>query len=332
MAETTGCGRQNALRTVFFGTPHFASTTLQILHAWPGCQIAGVFTQPDRKSGRGQKITEGACAALARKLALPLFQPPTLKDQAARDCILELRPDIMVVAAYGLLMPAGILAIAPLGALNVHASLLPALRGAAPVARAIMENWQAGAKTGVSIMQVVEELDAGDVYAAKEVPIGEHTCESLTDLLAREGARLLVETMTEIAAGRAKRVPQNPDLVTWAKKLSREDGEISWNEPTRKIAAQVRGTYPWPGARAICVFSGMPEQVFTICACEVGDACAPALPGTIYADRSGLKIACADNWLRILRLRLPGKKECSGRDFVNGHLRPANCGICGQAR
>lgn len=331
MAEAADRAARGPLRTVFFGTPHFAAVVLEILHKWPGCDIVGVITQPDRKSGRGQKIIPGECASLARQLGLPLFQPASLRGVEACGQLSALRPDILAVAAYGQLIPNDILAIPPLGAINVHASLLPAYRGAAPIARAIMENWQEGAKTGVSIMQVVEELDAGDVYATREIPIGNHTSESLTDLLAREGGELLVETLAAIAKGEARPMPQNPAFATYAKKLAREDGIINWDEPAAKIAARARGLWPWPGAHAEFNFFGRESMPVTICECEVAEERAESAPGSIYADKSGLKIACQDKWLRISRLCAPGKKPCSGRDFVNGHLRGNVPGICGKA-
>lgn len=331
MAETSGSSTRGPLKTIFFGTPHFAAVVLGILKEWPGCDILGVVTQPDRKSGRGQKLLPGECAALAQKLGLPLFQPASLRGPEICGELGALKPDIMVVAAYGLLIPNGILAIPPLGAINVHASLLPAWRGAAPVARAIMENWREGATTGVSIMQVVEELDAGDVHATKEVVIGNHTCESLTDLLAHEGGKLLVQTMEAIAKGRARPVPQNHALATYAKKLSREEGIINWDEPAAKIAARVRGLWPWPGAHAELDLPERSRLPVTICECEVGEESGDVEPGSIYADKAGLKIACSDKWLRISRLCVPGKKPCAGRDFVNGHLRANVSGICGKA-
>lgn len=331
MVETSDGAAREPLRTVFYGTPHFAAVILRILLGWRGCKIVGVITQPDKKRGRGQKIVRGECAAVAAEMNLPLLQPQSLRTPEALESIAAFKPDIMVVAAYGLLIPNDILAIPPLGAINVHASLLPALRGAAPVARAIMENWREDAKTGVSIMRVVEELDAGDVYAAREIPIGNHTCESLTDILAHEGGELLVETMEAIAQGNARAVPQNHALATYAKKLSREDGAINWNEPASKIAARARGLWPWPGAHAEFALPERGRLPVTIIECEVGEECQGTEAGSIYADKSGLKIACEDKWLRILRLCVPGKKPCAARDFVNGHLRGNIPGICGKA-
>lgn len=319
------------MRLVFFGTPHFAAVVLKILAGWPGGSIAGVVTQPDRQSGRGHKVRRGECAVLAAELGFPLYQPASLRNDEAVGRISQFKPDLMVVAAYGLLIPREILAIPPLGTINVHASLLPAYRGAAPIARAIMENWQPDSETGVSIMEVVEALDAGAVYAEKSVPIEKHTCESLTDKLAHEGGELLLSTLDEIVKGTAKSMPQDESRATYAKKLGREDGLIDWKKPAGEIEAQIRGTFPWPCAHASLEFFGREPMPLLLYEAAVGDACRDVEPGSVFRDKHALQVACGDKWLRILRLCKPGKKETSARDFINGNLRDLPQGICGKA-
>lgn len=330
MAETAG-GQKSPIRMVFFGTPHFAAVVLDILSGWKGGRLVGAVTQPNRQSGRGHRVIQGECAQLAEKLGIELYQPVSLRSEEAVERLKAMRPDLMVVAAYGLLIPNAVLAIPPLGTINVHASLLPSYRGAAPIARAIMENWQPGAATGVSIMEVVEALDAGSVYAKKSVPIGRHTCQSLTDELAREGGQLLLATLDEIAAGRAKSTPQDDAAATYAKKLGKEDGLVDWSKSAGEIEARIRGAFPWPCAHATLEFDGLTPQPVLLYEAEVGEPCDGVSPGLVYRDKESLKIACGDKWLKIARLCKPGKKETTSRDFINGHLRAHPQGVCGKA-
>ncbi len=330
MAEAA-VGQKSPISMVFFGTPHFAAIVLEILAAWKGGRLAGVVTQPDRQSGRGHRVIKGECARMAEKLELELYQPASLRNDEAAERLKAMQPDLMVVAAYGLLIPNAILAIPPLGTINVHASLLPAYRGAAPIARAIMENWQPDAATGVSIMDVVEALDAGAVYAKKSVPIGRHTCQSLTDELARDGGRLLVATLDEIAAGTARSLPQDDAAATYARKLGKEDGIIDWSKSAGEIEARIRGTFPWPCAHVTLEFDGLAPQPVLLYEAEVGTPCEGVSPGLVCRDREGLRVAGGDKWLKIARLCKPGKKETTSRDFINGHLRACPQGICGKA-
>lgn len=331
MVEAAGGGKESGLRLVFFGTPHFAAVVLKILAGWPGGKLVGVVTQPDRPCGRGHKLRQCECAALATELGIPLYQPASLRNGEAVERIAQFGPDLMAVAAYGLLIPREILDIPPLGTINVHASLLPAYRGAAPIARAIMENWQPNAETGVSIMEVVEALDAGAVYAQKAVPIEKHTCASLTDKLAREGGELLLATLDEIGKGTAKSTPQDESLATYATKLDRTDGLIDWTKPAEEIEARIRGVYPWPVAHASMEFTGREPMPLLLHEAAVGEECAGVEPGTINMDKAGLRIACGGKWLQILKLCKPGRKETSARDFINGNLRDLPPGICGKA-
>lgn len=330
MAEASG-GKKSPIRLVFFGTPHFAALVLELLAAWPGGKLVGVVSQPDRQSGRGHKVCQGECAKLAEKLGLELFQPASLREPEAVERLKAMRPDLMVVAAYGLLIPNDILDIPPLGTINVHASLLPAYRGAAPIARAIMENWQPNAATGVSIMEVVEALDAGAVYAQKAVPIGKHTCQSLTDELAREGGRLLVATLDEIVAGNAKSVSQDESAATYAKKLGKEDGQTDWSRSAAEIEARIRGTFPWPCAHTTFEFESLAPQLLLLYEAEVAESCEDVEPGLVRREKDRLLVSCGDRWLKISRLCKPGKKETTARDFINGHLRSCPQGICGKA-
>ena len=223
MAEAKKC------RIVFMGTPEFAAASLQRLADWPRGEIAAVYTQPDRPAGRGHKLCASAVKQLAHKLGLPVLQPATLRDAAAQAQLAAFKPDVLAVAAYGLILPDAVLAMPAVDALNVHASRLPGLRGAAPIQRAIMDGWQPDARAGVSIMRVVSKLDAGPVFAMDDMPIGEHTAGSLHEALAEMGANLLVDVLDAILEGRAAPQPQDDALATYAPKISKEDGFVDWS-------------------------------------------------------------------------------------------------------
>jgi methionyl-tRNA formyltransferase len=306
---------------VFFGTPAFAVPTLREIEA-RGHAVVAVVTQPDRPRGRGQKPGAGPVKTFAEARGLPVLQPERLRDEELLARMASLSPDLGIVAAYGKILPAALLAIPRLGLINVHASLLPRWRGASPIHRAVMAG---DAETGVSIMRVVQALDAGGVFAVARRPIGaDDTSEDVERDLAELGARLILPVIDELAAGTARETPQDERLVTLAPRLTREDGLIAWDAPATAIHNQVRGLQPWPhaftwldGARVI-VLRTSPEP---------GGPAPPgeARPGQVVAiDRDGiLVLAGRGTLLRLLHLQAEGRRAAGAREFAAGaRIRP----------
>jgi methionyl-tRNA formyltransferase len=303
----------NTLRVVFFGTPRFAVPTLEALLG-SRHQVVGVVTQPDRPRGRGQKLTDGPVKALAVARGLPLLQPTTLKDPSVAGGLEAWRPDLGVVAAYGRIIPSSMLALPRFGMINVHPSLLPKYRGAAPVHRAVIAG---DAETGVTIMRVAAKLDSGAMFARTTRPIGpDETSEELEDALASLGARLLVEVVDAIADGTAHEEPQDERLVTYAARLTKDEGLIDWTLPAQRVHDRVRGLYPWPHAytfvdgRRVIVWRTIPLGY---------PARGPA--GTVmHADRDGLHVAAGDGCaLALLELQSEGGRPLPAADFLRGH-------------
>ena len=331
MAQTQKC------RIVFMGTPEFAAASLKRLAAWPRGEIVAVYTQPDRPAGRGHKLAESPVKKLALQLGLPVMQPASLKGAEAQAELAAFKPDLLAVAAYGLILPDAVLAMPKLDTINVHASLLPGLRGAAPIQRAVMEGWQPGARAGISIMRIVRKLDAGPVFATDGLTIGEHTAGSLHDALAGIGAELLVRVFDDILDGKAQAVEQDDALATHAPKISKEDGFIDWSLPALQVHARVRGVTPWPGARTVLETvetDGNKRDPLSLILSpgRVGQSSLGHAPGTLRSDADGLSVACADCWYVLAAVKPQGKKEMSARDLLNGVLRGLPKGVCGLAR
>lgn len=306
-----------SLRIVFFGTPEFAVPTLRALlqshHA-----VAGVVTQPDRARGRGQKVTHAPVKTLALERRLPVFQPEKLRDPSVAGTIREWAPDLGVVAAYGRLIPDDLLALPRLGMINVHGSLLPRWRGAAPVHRAVMAGEH---ETGVTIMRVVRELDSGAMFAKVTRPIGpDATSVDVERDLAEAGAQLLVEVVDRMAQGTAVEEPQDPALATYAAKITREDGLIDWTRTASAIHNQVRGLHPWPHA-----YTRLDSQrVILLKTSLVPDATAAA-PGTVVdTARGALRVATGDGVIAIDGLQAEGRRPMTAREFLAG--RPVAAG------
>ena len=322
------------------GTPEFAAVSLKRLAAWPRGRIVGVYTQPDRPAGRGHRPAMSAVKKLALELRLPVCQPVSLKSSEVQAELAALQPDVLAVAAYGLLLPDAVLAMPRLAPVNVHASLLPALRGAAPIQRAVMEGWQEGARAGVAIMRVVRKLDAGPVYAMESTPIGEHTAGSLHDAMALMGAELLVRVLDGLLDGTAAAQEQDESKTSYAPKISKEDGYIDWNLPVARVHAQVRGVTPWPGARTEAVFGATGQDASGQNAHSLivspgtwgGPVERGIIPGTLRHGPDGLSVACADRWYVLQCVRPQGRKDMPVRDFINGSLRGLPQGLCGTAR
>jgi methionyl-tRNA formyltransferase len=300
---------------VFFGTPQFAVPTLDALAA-SRHRVALVVTQPDRRRGRGQKITDAPVKASALAHRIPVYQPERLRDPAVAQTLRGHGPDIGVVAAYGKLIPADLLALPRWGMVNVHASLLPKYRGAAPVHRAIING---ETETGVTIMQVVEALDAGDMLATTVRPIGpDETSDEVERALAQDGARLMLEVLEQIETGTVHAEPQNASASTYAARLTKEEGLINWTLSTRDIHNRVRGLYPWPHA-----YSFLEGIRLVILRTRVdgssGRLNTSDVPGTVVSvTRDAIEVATGNGRIAITELQPDGRRPMATRDFLAG--------------
>ncbi len=302
------------LRIVFLGTPEFAVPTLDRLMASRHL-LVGVVTQPDRPRGRGHIVSDAPVKALAVERGLPVFQPSRLREPDVEAALRRWQPDLGVVAAYGKLIPDHLLALPRLGLINVHASLLPKYRGAAPVHRAVMAG---ESETGVTIMRVIHELDAGPTFAKVTRRIGpDETSVDVERDLAVLGADLLVRVVDEIAAGTAREEPQDDSQATHAPKLTREEGLIDWTRPAQAIHDTVRGLYPWPhaytfvkGTRVIVLRTQVEPSVAY-----------PRQPGAvIHVSREAIHVMAGDGRaVAIVHLQPEGRRPMSVRDFLAGH-------------
>ena len=302
------------LRVVLFGTPAFAVPTLEGLLA-SRHRVVGVVSQPDRPRGRGQRLSAGPIKALALERGLPVLQPEKMRDEAFLASLRELDADLGVVAAYGRILTDAILAIPRLGMINVHASLLPRWRGAAPVHRALLAG---DTETGVTIMRVVRELDAGPMLAATRVPIAPSaTTASLEPVLAERGAALLVEIVDRLAEGPVPEEPQPATGITYADRITKDDAPIFWWRSAGEIHNQVRALNPWPLASTS--LGGARVQVVAV---ETGAEAAPAgaLPGTVVqAHGDQLVVAAGHGAVRLVTVKPEGRRAMAAREFLAGH-------------
>ncbi len=303
----------NSLRIAFAGTPQFALPALQGLLA-SRHEVVGVLTQPDRPAGRGQQLRASPVKLLAssRLPALPLAQPSTLKTPQSRAELERWAPDVLVVVAYGLILPPAALALPRLGCVNIHASLLPRWRGAAPIQRAILAG---DAETGVSIMQMDAGLDTGPVLLERRLPIGTHdTAGNLHDSLAELGAAALVEALDGLAAGTLVARAQPTHGATYAPKIEKSEARIDWTADAVDVDRRVRAFNPWPVAET--QLAGEPLRVLRACVADGAGSDAP--PGTLLglAD-DGLRVACGAGVLAVRELQRAGKRPVSARDFAN---------------
>ncbi len=302
------------MKIVFMGTPDFAVPSLEaILEA--GHEVCGVFTQPDKPKNRGMKLLPPPVKRAAMDHGLPVFQPEQLRDGSALEQLRTLGPELIVVAAYGRILPEEILHLPPKGCINVHSSLLPRYRGAAPINWAVINGDR---ETGVTIMEVARELDAGDILAQVSTPIDpDETVESVHDRLARMGGKLLVQTLEEIERGNVRHIAQNPAQVTYAPMLSRALSPIDWNKSAVEIHNQIRGLVPWP-ATSTDIFSREPVKIYAAAPTETATK---QQPGTVLsAGKDGIDVACGDGRvLRILELQAPGGRRMAAADYLRGH-------------
>ena len=299
----------------FLGTPQFAVPTLEALVA-SRHQVALVVTQPDRRRGRGQKVTDAPVKAAARLHGIPVYQPDRLRDPDVANTLRAKALDVGVVAAYGKLIPADLLSLPRFGMLNVHPSLLPKYRGAAPVHRAIIDG---DTETGVTIMQVAEALDAGDMLARAAHPIGpDETSDEVERALAEAGARLLLAVLDQIEAGTARAMPQDSAASTYAPRLTKEEGRIDWTLPAQQIHDRVRGLYPWPHA-----YSFLNGERVILLRTKVQlkpDSAEPApQPGSVRISGDAIEVVTGAGLIAITQLQLEGRRPMSARDFLAGH-------------
>ncbi|MGN6512629.1 MAG: methionyl-tRNA formyltransferase [Lysobacteraceae bacterium] len=299
-----------ALRIVFAGTPEFAVPSLRA--AAQRGEVVAVYTQPDRPAGRGRGLAPSPVKLEAAKRGIPVLQPESLKGELSRDALRALRPDLMVVVAYGLLLPQSILDIPKSGCWNVHASLLPRWRGAAPIQRAI----EAGdAETGVCLMQMEKGLDTGPVLLSQRLPIGpDETAGQLHDRLAALGAQVLADGLGLLRAGmRPVPRPQPAEGVTYAHKLDKAEARLDWTQPADALARKVRAFSPWPVAEA--TLAGERLRLHGAVALDEAHA---AAPGTLLrAGRDGLDVACGRGVLRVRVLQREGGKAITAADYLN---------------
>jgi methionyl-tRNA formyltransferase len=300
------------LRVAFLGTPAFAVPTFDALLASHHA-VVGVVTQPDKPRGRGQKVSDAPVKTRALQAGVPILQPATLRDESFLAAFRAWHADIGVVAAYGKILTEAALAIPRLGMVNVHASLLPRYRGAAPVHRAVIAGER---ETGVTIMRVVKALDAGPMLAKVTQPIGvEETSDQVETALAALGAPLLVETLDLLANGGAVETPQDESAATYAHRLTKEDGLIDWSRPAGAVHNLVRGLYPWPHA-----YSYLDGERLIIWKTTYEVTGTHPSPGTIVAARGDLwTVAAGDGVVHIQQVQAEGRRPVAVRDFLAGH-------------
>jgi methionyl-tRNA formyltransferase len=300
------------MRVVFLGTPEFAVPTVDAL--WrAGHELLAVVAQPDRPAGRGQALRAPATKGWAEARAIPVLQPEKVRDGALAAALGGLRPDVLVVTAYGRILGPDLLTLAPLGAINVHASILPRWRGAAPIQWAVASG---DAETGVTIMQMDAGLDTGDLLLVRTLSIGlEETAAELSPRLAALGGAALLEALPLLAAGALVPVRQDPARHTLAPILEKEHGRLDFTRPAAELAARLRGFTPWPGA-----FTTLDGKVLKLHAASAAPGTAPALaPGTARAEGGALRVACGGGTaLLVTELQPEGKKRMAASDFLNG--------------
>lgn len=302
-------------RIVFFGTPTFALPTLQTLFETPD-EVVAVVTQPDREKGRGRRVVFSPVKELALRHHLTLFQPERVKEELFQEVLIGLHPDLVVVVAFGQILPKSILNIPKYGAINVHASLLPKYRGAAPIARAILNGEK---MTGITTMVMDEGMDTGDILLQVETTIGdEETCETLHDRLASLGARLLKETLEKMKAGNIHPTPQDHSKATDAPPLKKEDGRIDWKNGANEIHRQVRAFNPWPGA-----FTKLGDQWLKIYKGEIRERPPTGKAGAVvWVGSDFIEVETGKDSFRIKEVQLEGRRRMTIRDFLSGHPLP----------
>ena len=299
------------MKLIFMGTPEFAVPSLEAVLAMS--DVAAVVTRPDRPQGRGLRVVPPPAAAAAAQYGLEVLQPPSLKEPEFVGRLRELEPDLFVVVAFGRIVPRAVLAVAPMGGINLHPSLLPRYRGAAPIPRAIAAG---DAETGVTVLHLSDELDGGDIILQRPVPIApDDTTAILEGRLAREGAALLVEAIHLLEARQAPRRPQDASRVTFAPKLTREEALLRWTEPAATLANLVRALDPWPVAYTL--LDGVPLRVWRAVSIS---GTGPEAPGTVVsAGKDGLAVATGAGRLLILEVQPASGRRMTAAEYLRGH-------------
>ncbi len=298
------------MRILFIGTGGIGVPALETLLR--GHSVAGVITQPDKPAGRSQRLLASPIKELALRRGTPVFQPKRIREPAAVEQARSLRPDVIVVMAYGQILPGELLRVPAMACLNLHASLLPRHRGAAPIQAALSEG---DARTGVTVMYIDEGLDTGDILLRKELPIlRRDTAGSLHDRLALLAPAALADALALLQAGNAPREPQDAAAATYSPKLTRESGRVDWSAPQVQIERKIRAMNPWPAAHT--VLGGRILKIFGAIGCRK----CPGKPGEILrADKHGILVAAGEGGLLLRDIQLEGKKRMSARDFLLGH-------------
>ena len=301
------------MRVVFMGTPDFAAASLQQILS-DGFEVVGVFTQPDKPKGRGMALSASPVKELALAHGIPVFQPEKMRDGTALEALKGLSPDILAVVAYGRILPPEILEVPGFGAVNVHGSLLPKYRGAAPIQWAVLNGDKV---TGVTTMYLANEMDTGDIIYSEETPIGEfETSGELYDRLKLMGAMLLSRTLRDIENGTAPRRAQEHDKASYVKMLDKSLCPLDFTKPARMVIKQICGLQPWPVATLT-----IGKDCFRVFSACYGSKNCGAVPGTILDTKGkGIEVACGDGEsIVITELQAPGKKRMSAEDFLRGH-------------
>ncbi len=312
------------MRVVFMGSAEIACASLQTLLHTPGVEVVGIVTQPDRPAGRNRRLVSCPASSYAAQLGVKRYAPERVNATEALEHIQAWKPDIGVVVAYGQILKPALLAIPPLGFINVHTSLLPKYRGAAPIQWAVVNG---DSETGVTIMQLDEGMDTGDILDQSRVPIGEwDTAGDVHDRLAVVGAALLPDVLARIAEGRHQPRPQEHAFATLAPKLNKADGRLFWNNPARMLYNQVRGLNPWPGCFCQYKCAGRVQtlRIMKSWAESVTGVSVP--PGTVIDIHNGPLVACGEGALRLLQVQPEGGKVMEGTSFLCGRtLKAGEC-------